>query len=134
MYDTRYPDVLLGTEICSNETYIQNAKWLVSVIQSMYAWDNAGQILDDIGKAINDYYLPTEYALEIKGCAAAFNVSYGWATWLNLGYEVTDACTSIVAQMEDGTILHGRNLDFGDGMGFTSTLREMTIQVRPRAC
>jgi len=101
----------------------------VNVLESMFAWGGRGKIVDDIGKALNDYYLPTEYALEIKGCAAAFNISYGWLTWLNLGYEVSDDCTSIIAQTEDGIIYHGRNMDFGDGMGFTNTLRDMAIQV-----
>ncbi len=48
---------------------------------------------------------------------------------LRLGYEVTDDCTSIVAQTPDGKILHARNLDFGIGMGFTESLREATIEV-----
>jgi len=47
----------------------------------------------------------------------------------NLGYELTDACTSIVAQTPTGKIYHARNLDFGEGVGFTATLRENTITV-----
>ncbi len=42
---------------------------------------------------------------------------------------MSDACTSIVAQTTDGKILHARNLDFWAGMGFTDSLKEMTIQV-----
>ncbi len=42
---------------------------------------------------------------------------------------MSDACTSIVAQTTDGKILHARNLDFWAGMGFTDSLKDMTIQV-----
>jgi len=73
--------------------------------------------------------MPQEYSLEIQGCAQAVGVDYGWITLLNLGYELSDACTSIVAQTEDGKIYHARNLDFGEGLGFTNTLKDLTIQV-----
>jgi len=56
-------------------------------------------------------------------------ISFGWATLMNLGYEISDACTSIVAQTKDNKILHARNMDFWEGMGFTESLREMAIQV-----
>uniref|UniRef100_A0A6B2LA01 ceramidase n=1 Tax=Arcella intermedia TaxID=1963864 RepID=A0A6B2LA01_9EUKA len=56
-------------------------------------------------------------------------IPYGWLALFNLGYEVSDACTSIVAQTPDGKILHARNLDFWAGMGFTETLKEMTVQI-----
>lgn len=65
-------------------------------------------------------------------------VPYGWIAMLNIGYEISgkysrplsnfsDACTSIVAQTPDGKILHARNLDFWAGMGFTDTLKNMTL-------
>jgi len=47
---------------------------------------------------------------------------------LNLGYEVSDACTSIIAQSEEGKIYHARNLDFWDGMGFTNSLKDLAFQ------
>lgn len=36
-----------------------------------------------------------------------FSLSAGQAVLLNVIYEVEAGCTSIVAQQEDGTILHG---------------------------
>lgn len=45
---------------------------------------------------------------------------------MNIGYEVSDACTSILAQTPDGKILHARNMDFWAGYGFTNTLKNMT--------
>jgi len=47
---------------------------------------------------------------------------------INIGYEISDACTSIVAQDKDGKVLHGRNLDFWDGWGFTDILRNLTFE------
>jgi len=88
-----------------------------------------GVELEYIGETINNNYFPTEYAQEIQGCAAALGIPYGWVSLFNLGYEATDACTSIVAETKDGKILHARNLDFWDGMGFTATLKDMAMQV-----
>jgi len=88
---------------------------------------DGGQFFSDIGRAINDFF-PTDYAQEIQGCAQQFGISYGWLTLMNLGYEASDACTSIVAETVDGKIFHARNMDFWDGMGFTNTLKNMTIQ------
>jgi len=53
----------------------------------------------------------------------------GDAVILNLFYEFSALCTSIVAQTDDGKILHARNLDFGFGTAFTQDLRNLTIQV-----
>jgi hypothetical protein len=62
---------------------------------------------------------------EIQGSATALNLPRGVVTLLNLLYDITDGCTSIVAQMVDGSILHARNLDFGTGMDDTELLREL---------
>ncbi len=127
MYASSTYFYFLGTEICSNETYQNISKYLIDTVSAILPGGGVG--LDDIGKFLNDFYFPTEYAAEIKGCAAALGVSYGWVTLLNIGYEVSDACTSIVAQTPDGKILHARNLDFWDGMGFTDSLKMMAFQV-----
>lgn len=74
-------------------------------------------------------YYPSDYAGEVIGCANAMQIPFGWATLFQLGYELSEACTSIVAQDIDGTIWHGRNLDFGIGMGFTETLKENACQI-----
>ena len=65
----------------------------------------------------------------MKGVAKALNTSLGIIAIANLGYEVTAFCTSIVAQATDGSVYHARNLDFGEGMGFTDILRNMTFEV-----
>lgn len=110
-------------------------------------FDNSSAIRD-LGNLINEFYFPTEYAQEIKGCAAAMGVEYGWLTWVNLGkkywtcywsisnwcsgYEVSEGCTSIVAQDPSGLIYHVRNMDFWDGIWLTDHLKNLTITVSTR--
>ena len=63
------------------------------------------------------------------GCANAAGIPTGLAALLNMAYELSDACTSIVAQGSDGTIFHARNLDFGFGGFLTSTMREISAEI-----
>jgi len=111
-------------QICSVPKYQQNAAYLYNLVTNILPGN--GVRIEYIGELINSF-IPTEYAEEIKGCASAIGVPYGWLTLFNLGYELTDDCTSIVAQTVDGKILHARNMDFGEGMGFTDTLRQVAF-------
>jgi len=115
------------TKICANPTYQQTAQFLVNTVDSLLSSLGGGYALNEVGNLLNEFYFPQEYAEEIQGCAASLGVPVGWATLLNIGYEVSDACTSIVAQTADGTIIHARNLDFWAGMGFTDSLKDMTF-------
>ncbi|XP_078532516.1 N-acylethanolamine-hydrolyzing acid amidase isoform X2 [Lissotriton helveticus] len=65
------------------------------------------------------------YAGELKGMAKSIGVSVGDALLLNLCYEATAFCTSIIAQDCEGNIYHGRNLDYT----FPDTLKNMTVDV-----
>jgi len=114
-------------EICSNPVFKQMGQYLYQTVTALLP--GGGTILNDIGEEINNHYFPYELAQEIQGCALQMGVPYGWISLFNLGYEATDSCTSIVAQTNDGTILHGRNMDFWAGMGFTETLKDMALQV-----
>jgi hypothetical protein len=67
--------------------------------------------------------MPQPYAGEIAGIEAATNISALDLFVVNIMYEVSGACTSIVAQDASGHILHGRNLDFGQGKALTTTMR-----------
>ena len=88
--------------------------------------DLASLIGDDVEK-----YVPYPYSLEMVGVAVAGDVALGEVLLGNMLYEVTafnsskldKACTSIVAEAVNGTIYHGRNLDYT----FTEVLRNMTI-------
>eukprot|EP01123_Difflugia_compressa_P013157 TRINITY_DN5945_c0_g1_i1.p1 TRINITY_DN5945_c0_g1~~TRINITY_DN5945_c0_g1_i1.p1 ORF type:complete len:493 (-),score=99.21 TRINITY_DN5945_c0_g1_i1:32-1510(-) len=116
------------TQICSVPTFQQMGQYLYNVITTILP-DTLGGDVEKIGQLLNDNYYPYELSQEIRSCANQMGVPYGWIALFNLGYEVSDACTSIVAQTMDGKIYHARNLDFWAGMGFTETLKDMTIQV-----
>lgn len=77
-------------------------------------------------------YIPEPYASEITSFANGLNVTIGQIVFWNMLYEVTaynesdnTACTSIVANIPaDGSIIHGRNLDYG-----FPVLRELAVQI-----
>jgi len=114
-------------KICANPLYQQTAQFLVNTVEALLSSFGSGYILNEIGLMLNEYYFPQELAQEIQGCAGSLGIPVGWASLFNLGYEVSDACTSIVAQNTDGNIIHARNLDFWAGMGFTDSLKDMTF-------
>ncbi|XP_070613003.1 N-acylethanolamine-hydrolyzing acid amidase [Erythrolamprus reginae] len=70
-------------------------------------------------------YIPQPYEGEIRGLAKMFGVNVGDAVLLNLAYEFTAFCTSIVAQDKQGNIYHGRNMDYA----FGDYLSKVTIDV-----
>jgi len=112
------------TQICSDPNIKQNAMYLYNTVVAL-----SGAFLGDIGQELNDKYFPTEYAQEIIGCAQQIGIPYGFLAMFNLGYEISDACTAIIAQTTDGKILHGRNMDFWFGMGLTETLKEIAVLI-----
>jgi len=115
------------TEVCSNTAFKQNGQYLYNTVISILP--DGGKDLEILGETLNQYYYPKDYAAEIVGCANAMGIPFGFLSIFQLGYEVSDACTSIVAQDTDGTIWHARNLDFGIGMAFTNTLKNSTCQI-----
>ena len=79
-------------------------------------------------------YVPYPYSLEMVGVAISGGVTLGETLLGNMIYEVTafnrsklaqKACTSIVAEAVNGTMYHGRNLDYS----LTEILRNMTVIV-----
>jgi len=72
--------------------------------------------------SVIDYFLK-DYGAEISGVANGCGLSKGEVLMLNLAYELSDFCTSIVAKNEKGLISHARNQDFD------TSLRNVTIQV-----
>ena len=70
-------------------------------------------------------YLPREYAGEIVGIAHDIGISVTDMIFVNILYDITAACTSIVAQTSDNKIIHGRNLDYD----LADDLRNITIVV-----
>ena len=54
------------------------------------------------------------YRSEMYYISQCAKVPLGAVVTMNLLYDMTAACTSIVAEDENGIIYHGRNLDYGD--------------------
>ncbi|KAL7982168.1 hypothetical protein Chor_001225 [Crotalus horridus] len=71
-------------------------------------------------------FIPQPYEGEIRGLSKYFGVNVGDGLLLNLAYEFTAFCTSIVAQDKQGNIYHGRNMDYE----FGEYLRKITIDVK----
>ncbi|TWW61551.1 N-acylethanolamine-hydrolyzing acid amidase [Takifugu flavidus] len=67
-------------------------------------------------------YIPQPYAGEIRGLASHFGDSLSDVIILNFAYEISAFCTSIVAQDKNGSVYHGRNLDYPHPV-----LRNMTL-------
>ncbi|KAM4807792.1 N-acylethanolamine-hydrolyzing acid amidase [Rhinophrynus dorsalis] len=70
-------------------------------------------------------FMHEPYAGEIRGIARTLGVSAGDIVALNLCYEATAFCTSIIAEDEKGHIYHGRNLDYD----FVDILRTITMDL-----
>ena len=68
--------------------------------------------------------LHPEHVEEIEGIGNVLELPWQVLTLFNYIYEFGAHCTSIIARHEDGTIMHGRNLDFF----FGPILRKMVYQ------
>jgi len=84
--------------------------------------------LVNLGDVVADIF-PEPIRTEMLSSAPILGLPVGVLALFNLGYELTDGCTSIIAQTKSGKILHARNLDFGFGMGFTEELRNLTVAI-----
>jgi len=104
-------------------------KVLRNLVDALSGFFDNSTLVTDFGRGLNDLYFPKEYAAEIRGCATAMGLDYGWLTLVNLGYEISDACTSIIAQTPEGNILHARNMDFWDGIWLTDHLKNLTMTI-----
>ena len=62
--------------------------------------------------------LPDPYKGELKGLVKYTGINPGEIVLYNIFYEVFTVCTSVIAEDSNGTLYHGRNLDFGLFMGW----------------
>lgn len=73
--------------------------------------------------------LDAEFQGEVASIATAVGVPSAYIAIAQLAYELSD-CTSIVGNVAGANdVHHWRNLDFGAGLGFTDTLRDMLVHV-----
>jgi len=81
----------------------------------------AFKIIEALGKADADKLLDAmrpPYGDEIRGIAEAANLTKLDALVCNMVYEISGACTVIIAQSKDGRIIHGHNLDTAANWNF----------------
>uniref|UniRef100_A0A7N8XL35 Acid ceramidase n=1 Tax=Mastacembelus armatus TaxID=205130 RepID=A0A7N8XL35_9TELE len=97
---------------------------LVSMIQAIKdladAFVPSGRLIKlvDITLPLMVDTLPYPFSDEIKGIADVSGIPLGEVVLFNIFYEVFTVCTSIVAEDNNGNLIHGRNLDFGLFMGW----------------
>ncbi|KAM9330517.1 N-acylethanolamine-hydrolyzing acid amidase-like [Gastrophryne carolinensis] len=72
-----------------------------------------------------DFIAPDQYAGEMRGIAKALGLKKSEVVLVNLLYELVMACTSIIAEDNEGYIHHGRNMD----MMYPNVLRKITLDV-----
>lgn len=73
-----------------------------------------------------DKHFPEPFPNEMRGVAKGFNITLAEVTLMNIFYDLTAFCTSIVVQQPGNKgILHGRNLDYD----FSDLLRNLTFMV-----
>ncbi|XP_051892420.1 N-acylethanolamine-hydrolyzing acid amidase-like isoform X2 [Pristis pectinata] len=83
------------------------------------------QVVNQLAPLLS-HILPEAYEEEIKGISKFLGVELGEGLLINLAYEVSGYCTSIVAQDSRGKIYHGRNMDYA----FTDILRSVTVDLQ----
>lgn len=85
-------------------------------------------VLEMIGEVVSkvESFLPQPFTDEIRGMCNFLNLSLAEGILVNLAYEASAFCTSIVAQDSQGHIYHGRNLDYT----FGNALRKLTVDVQ----
>jgi len=86
------------------------------------------RLLDPVVAKLDDY-IDEPFATELRGVAEiaqklGIGVDLGEILMLNLVYDISAGCTSIVGQDKDGNMLHARNLDYS-----LPGLRNITVQV-----
>ena len=111
--------------------YADDLKTFVKELQQIVPQEVI-DVVDVIAASV-DKHIRAPYAAEMVGVSLAAGVALGDVVLANLLYEITafshspsKMCTSIVAEVMNGTIYHGRNLDYGT---FTDLLRNVTAIV-----
>lgn len=85
-------------------------------------------VLGMVGEIVSkvESFLPQPFTDEIRSICDSLNLSLADGILVNLAYEASAFCTSIVAQDSQGRIYHGRNLDYP----FGKILRKLTADVQ----
>ncbi|KAI1730429.1 beta subunit of n-acylethanolamine-hydrolyzing acid amidase domain-containing protein [Ditylenchus destructor] len=84
-------------------------------------------VLETIMTQAHAKLFPSPYKEEIEGIAEATGISVADLAMLNIFYEISRFCTSIVAENGNGELYHARNLDFGQLFGWNSDTHTWTL-------
>lgn len=126
-----------------NVIFLSNKKYLclifqyfLTIIPGVNAWELIGNMT---ASALDKGMIMNPYRDEVLGIAEVLDVPLGNLVFLNLFYEMSRFCTSIVAQTEDNKDLyHARNLDFGQlfvwdiaaqSWGLTEALKKVSVNI-----
>jgi hypothetical protein len=82
-------------------------------------------MLEALTYILDKNYFDAEIQAELRTLARVTNITYAQAAFLNYIYEYHAYCTSVIVRTTDGTIIHGRNLDYN----FQDNIRESTADV-----
>lgn len=83
--------------------------------------------LDSVVEILKKGYLNAELSQELQGLANTVNITYHQAIFLNLMYEWNAYCTSIVVRLLNGTVIHGRNLDYMSSAFLSETAVQINV-------
>ena len=109
----------------------------VKVVARILGNNTLSRLLSGLDSHLPQYYasLPDDdYGKEIKAVARVVGIDESIMFLYSIVYTVFGACTSIVAENDDGSIWHARNLDFGLWPSFNFSghnFWEMTALLRP---
>jgi hypothetical protein len=85
----------------------------IKELATSYSKNASPEVIQAYSKILERGYYSSEIQEELRGMAMYANITYEEAVWLNFMYEFNAKCTSIVLRKKDGTVIHGRNLDYG---------------------
>jgi len=86
----------------------------MNVLMNTWSWVPGGfmdYLLENVGDMAK--HMDHNFVGEMRGLANASGLTLDDIVFFNVIYELSAACTSIVAQDKDGNVIHGRNADFG---------------------
>nr|DBA28762.1 TPA: hypothetical protein GDO54_009065 [Pyxicephalus adspersus] len=105
-----------------NQTYLKEKMDFI-VQNGLPKWARA--IIFPLAEFDLIFLVKEPYAGELRGIARTLGFNVGYVLALNLVYEATAYCTSIIAQDTKGNIYHGRNLDYA----FPDILKNLTLDL-----
>lgn len=116
------PRVVVNLDLPPQQRWVKVMTPLAPALKQLLAkiQGNMKPWMQDLIKALTNKTVEStlnawgEYGDEIRGIAAATDIGIIEMIIYNVAYELMGGCTSIVGRSTvDGTIFHGRNLDFG---------------------